>query len=93
LNQVERFFALITERMIPPRHIPAQRNWRKLSTTGRQTGAATQARSFGKRPPTSFSTRSGAVNNYLDRRLVSPSRLFEEFPPNNCSEFPKIFPI
>lgn len=63
LNQVERFFALITERMIRrgPSTVPT--NWKTPSTSGLPTGTAPRCPSLGKPRPMSFPTRSDVVKN------------------------------
>ena len=65
LNQVERFFALITGRMIRRGTFHSRKSWRRPSTDGWQPGTEIQLRLFGKPPPTSSSTRSAVVKNYL----------------------------
>src|SRR5947199_1190383 len=54
LNQVERFFALITGRMIRRGTFHSADDLRRRSTTGSPTGMVHLSRSFGRRPQTSF---------------------------------------
>ena len=65
LNQVERFFALITGRMIRPRPSTPPMNWNRPSTSGWQPGTANPPRSSGRHPLMSSLTRFVVVKNYL----------------------------
>jgi transposase len=80
LNQVERFFALITGRIFVGEPSTPPMNWSRPSTNGWQPGMANPLPSSGRHRLTSSSTRSGVVKNYLrqetrhSRRIVPITR-------------------
>ncbi len=63
LNQVERFFALITERMIRRGTFTVQMNSNRRSTSGSPTGMAHRRHSLGKPRRMSSLTRYAVVKN------------------------------
>jgi hypothetical protein len=63
LNQVERWFALTTERMIRRGPFIVLRNWSAPSISGSLTGTKMREGSFGKPRQMLFSTRRAVVNN------------------------------
>jgi hypothetical protein len=58
INQVERWFGLLTEQKSAAEPTGAFKPWRPTSAPGLPTGTPTHARSFGPRPPKRSSSRS-----------------------------------
>ena len=81
INQVERWFGLLTDKLIRRGVHPRSKHWRKTSRTGSAPGTPTLDPSPGSRPPTTSSTHSPTTsprsshrhqptNNEL-RRIIS----------------------
>ena len=64
LNQVERWFGLLTDKQLRRGVHTTCKRWRKTSATGSRAGTRTRDRSSGPRPPTRSSNDS---HSYLQR--------------------------
>jgi transposase len=63
LNQVERWFGLLTDKQLRRGTHRSIQAWRKTSATGSRTGTTTQNHSPGTRPPTKSSNDSPHIYN------------------------------